>query len=432
MGADWLEREVYDMFGVVFTGHPDLRRILMWETYAEGFPLRKDFPLRGHFSRAEQTRQALAANPEAHYSMEELSHRRGLRRAAGRHAGAAGARASGEFLSEHAARSKWRSPRPGSTPRDVRPGSRSSRRAAVGRGAASTRSFGAEHMLINIGPQHPATHGVLRLVLELDGETVDAVHPAHRLPALAASRSSASTGTTIRSSRSPTGPTISRRWPTTSRLALAAEKLMGIEITERCRVLRVIACEMSRIISHLVWLGTTGIDLGAFTPFLWSFQQRERIYNLQETWTGARLTTSLTRVGGMMADMPDGCEAGLRDFVRTFPKTLDEVDTMFTRNAIWIGPHPGRRRDHRRGGHQLLAVGPDAARQRAWTTTCGRTGPTSTTRPTTSTSRSASTATSTTATASGWRRCASPPAFWSRRSTGCRLTGARSTWTIRA
>ena len=92
-----------------------------------------------------------------------------------------------------------------------------------------------------------------------------------------------------------------------------AEMLFGIEITERCKVLRVMLCEMSRIISHLVWLGTTCIDIGAFTPFLWAFQEREKIYDLQEMWTGARLTTSLTRVGGLLADIPDGFVDKLRD-----------------------------------------------------------------------------------------------------------------------
>jgi NADH-quinone oxidoreductase subunit D len=89
--------------------------------------------------------------------------------------------------------------------------------------------------------------------------------------------------------------------------------------------------------SHLVWLGTTCIDIGAFTPFLWSFQERERIYTLLEQWIGARLTTTLTRVGGMGADIPDGWMDGLRDFTRTFPKTIAEVDRMLTRNGIWVG-----------------------------------------------------------------------------------------------
>jgi len=124
-------------------------------------------------------------------------------------------------------------------------------------------------------------------------------------------------------------------------MALAAEKLMGIEITPRCTVLRLIACEMSRVISHLVWLGTTSIDLGAFTPFLWAFQQRERVYNLQEMWTGARLTTSLTRIGGLMADVPTGFVEGLEEFTRTFPKTLDEIDRVLTRNAVWAGRTQG-------------------------------------------------------------------------------------------
>ena len=198
----------------------------------------------------------------------------------------------------------------------------------------------SESMLVNIGPQHPATHGVLRLVLELEGETV-----RRCIPHLGYLHSGFEKLGEYRQYNQiiPLTDRTDYLSPMSNNvgLAMAVEKLMGIEVTERCQVLRVIACEMSRIISHLVWLGTTGIDLGAFTPFLWSFQERERIYNLQEMWTGARLTTSMTRVGGLMADVPDGFQEGLREFTRTFPDTLREVDTMFTRNAIWIGRTQG-------------------------------------------------------------------------------------------
>jgi NADH-quinone oxidoreductase subunit D len=210
---------------------------------------------------------------------------------------------------------------------------------APGEPAAEPQLAG-EHMLINLGPQHPATHGVLRLVVELDGETVVRVIPHVGY---------------LHSGFEKLGEYrhYNQIIPLTDRtdylapmannvgVALAAEKLMGIEITPRCVVLRLIACEMSRIISHLVWLGTTSIDLGAFTPFLWAFQQRERVYNLQEMWTGARLTTSLTRVGGLMADIPDGFVDGLREFTRTFPATLDEIDRVLTRNAVWAGRTQG-------------------------------------------------------------------------------------------
>jgi len=193
-----------------------------------------------------------------------------------------------------------------------------------------------EHMLINIGPQHPATHGVLRLVLELDGETVVKCTPHIGY---------------LHSSFEKLGEY--RDWnqviPLTDRMdylapliyncayAMAVEKMMGVEVTERCKVVRVILMEMDRIFSHLLWLGTTAIDLGAFTVFLYTFQERERIYNLHEAYTGARITTSATRIGGMMADLPPGWIEGLMEFVRTFPRTLDEVETLLTNNSIWIG-----------------------------------------------------------------------------------------------
>jgi NADH-quinone oxidoreductase subunit D len=200
--------------------------------------------------------------------------------------------------------------------------------------------FGEEHMLVNIGPQHPATHGVLRLVVELDGETVKRV-----IPHIGYLHSGFEKLGEYRHYNQivPLTDRTDYLAPMSNNvcLALAAEKLMGIEITERCQVLRVVACELSRIISHIVWLGTTGIDLGAYTPFLWSFYEREKVYDLQEAWTGARLTTSLTRVGGMMADIPEGWEDQLRAFCQGFPSVLREVDTMFTRNAIWIGRTQG-------------------------------------------------------------------------------------------
>jgi NADH-quinone oxidoreductase subunit D len=198
----------------------------------------------------------------------------------------------------------------------------------------------AERMLINLGPQHPATHGVLRLVLELEGERVvrciphiGYLHSGFEKLGEYRHYNQIIPLTDRTDYLSPMANNVA--------LALAAEKLMGITITERCAVLRVIACELSRIISHLVWMGTTAIDLGAYTPFLWTFYERERVYNLQEAWTGARLTPAVTRVGGMMADVPSGWTDQLRAFLDNFPRTLNEVDSLLTRNAIWCGRTQG-------------------------------------------------------------------------------------------
>lgn len=193
-----------------------------------------------------------------------------------------------------------------------------------------------EHMLINIGPQHPATHGVLRLVLELDGETV-----VRCVPHIGYLHSGFEKMGEYRQ--------YNQIIPWTDRedylnspgnncaFVLGAERLFGVECTPRATVLRVIAMELSRIMSHLVWMGTTAVDIGAFTPFLWTFQERENIYNMLERWVGARLTTSLTRVGGMAADIPDGFTDHLKKFIQNFPRTLDESDRMLTKNGIWVG-----------------------------------------------------------------------------------------------
>jgi len=196
--------------------------------------------------------------------------------------------------------------------------------------------LGSENMLINIGPQHPATHGVLRLVLELDGETV-----VRCIPHIGY----------LHSSFEKLGEY--RTWnqivPLTDRMdylapliyncayVMAVEKMMGIEVTERCKIVRVVCMELDRIFSHLLWLGTWAIDVGAFTPFLYAFQERERVYKLHEAYTGARITTSATRIGGMMADIPEGWAEAVRHFANTVPNTLDEVDALLARNGIHLG-----------------------------------------------------------------------------------------------
>jgi len=200
--------------------------------------------------------------------------------------------------------------------------------------------FDTQQMLINIGPQHPATHGVLRLICELDGETVLSVTPDIGF---------------LHSSFEKLGEY--RTWnqivPLTDRMdylapliyncayVMSVEKLMGIQVTERCKIVRVLCMEMDRIFGHLLWLGTTAIDVGAFTPFLYAFQQREKIYKLHEALTGARITTSATRVGGMMADLPPGWIEGLSKFLDEFPKTLNEIDRLLTGNQIHIGRTQG-------------------------------------------------------------------------------------------
>jgi NADH-quinone oxidoreductase subunit D len=194
----------------------------------------------------------------------------------------------------------------------------------------------SEHMLLNIGPQHPATHGVLRLVCELDGETV-----VRCIPHIGYLHSGFEKQGEYRTWNQIV--TLTDRMDYLAPLiyncayVMSVEKLMGIEVTERCRVLRVILMELDRIFGHLLWLGTTAIDVGAYTPFLYTFQEREKIYRLHEALTGARITTSATRVGGMMADLPEGWAEACRTFVDELPRTLDESEHLLSTNGILLG-----------------------------------------------------------------------------------------------
>lgn len=192
-----------------------------------------------------------------------------------------------------------------------------------------------ETMSLNFGPSHPSTHGVFRIVLDLDGELITKATPEvgylHRGDEKIAENMQ-----------------YNQFVPYTDRLdylaplannvayALAVEKLMGWELPPRGKAIRVICCELARISAHLLGLGASSMDIGAITVFLYTFTEREKIYNLCELLTGARFTTSYTRVGGQVRDLPEKFPALLREFLDSFPIALNEISNLLTRNPIFI------------------------------------------------------------------------------------------------
>jgi NADH-quinone oxidoreductase subunit D len=200
--------------------------------------------------------------------------------------------------------------------------------------AAQQDQLNGETMTLNIGPSHPATHGVLRLKLELDGEIIVKCDPVigylHRGEEKVAENM-----------------TFNQFVPYTDRLdyigpihnnvtfALAVEKLAGLEVPARCKAIRVICCELARLQSHLVGLGCFGMDAGALTVFMYCFTVREKIYTLMEELCGARFTTNYTRVGGLMRDIPDGWLGRVLKVCDDVAETNEEIDKLLTRNRIY-------------------------------------------------------------------------------------------------
>ena len=193
---------------------------------------------------------------------------------------------------------------------------------------------GQQTMLLNMGPQHPSTHGVLRLVLELDGEVVLKCTPV--IGYLHTGFEKSYEGKTYHADVTLTDR-MDYLAPLSNNLgfALAVEKLLGVEVPPRATVARVILAELTRIGSHLVWLGTQALDLGAMSVFLYCFREREMLMDIFESCSGQRMMTSYIRPGGLKLDLPDDFEPRVREFIRIFPSKIEDYEALLTENELW-------------------------------------------------------------------------------------------------
>jgi len=192
-----------------------------------------------------------------------------------------------------------------------------------------------ETMTVNMGPQHPSTHGVLRLVIELDGEIIEKITPhigyLHRgVEKLSEHRTYHQT--------IPLTDSLDYLAPMSNNLGyvLAVEKLLGIKVPERAETVRVILAELTRLKSHLVWIACHALDIGAMTVFIYAFREREKVMQLYEKISGARMTSNYFRVGGLSSDVYDGFEKDVQEIVDTFPGHFDTYEGLLTKNTIWM------------------------------------------------------------------------------------------------
>lgn len=192
-----------------------------------------------------------------------------------------------------------------------------------------------EIMTVNMGPQHPSTHGVLRLVIELDGEVIEKITP--HIGYLHRGVEKLSEHRTYHQAMTLTDR-LDYLAPMSNNLGyvLAVEKLLGLEVPERAQVVRVIMAELTRLKSHLVWLACHALDIGAMTVFLYCFRERELVMSIYEKLSGARMTSSYFRVGGLSRDVYDGFEADVRQIVDEFPAHFDMYEGLLTKNTIWL------------------------------------------------------------------------------------------------